>query len=340
MQKSTYSPLFIVGVSILIVVGAVATSWIFRSDHQYDVLDQKNATQIASSIVSNTPVSQPKIDPSQNNNNDEPLDISSSTSSVTDNDCSQHCRTSLETLKLPAGLSDEQFEKILGRADELAAYVRQNPAAIIEFLELAKTNDGDKRSIIIEVFNQLDISARRSLSEVLIGSEDWRSRFDGINFVAAQSDIIDKQRVAQLSDMLAVEPNYYVRSSIVKAFNQPDKFHANPAIISLLEQVEYSDVDNTVRGEALLVRVKLEPEPENVIYDALSAIRSKEADYQGYGLRALEQIVAVKMQNEQALSWYSDYDARAMFAELMNPEYHDMPAEIRKIADDLQERFF
>jgi len=297
MQKSDYNPLFIVGISILFIVGAVGTSWIFRSDHQYDVSDQENDTKTVSSTVLDTSFSPPEIDPNQSNSNIEPLNSSVSTS-VTDDGCSQYCRAGLELLRLPDGLSDDQYEKILGRASELATYAKLNPAAIAEFLELAKTTDGDKRSIIIEVFNQLDISARRSLGDMLIESADWRSRYDGINFVA-QSNIIDQQLVQRFSNMLDVEPNYYVRSSIVKAFNQPDKFHANPAIISILEQVEYSDVDNTVRGEALLVRVKLEPEPENVIYDALSAIRSKEADYQGYGLRALEQIVAVKMQNEQ-----------------------------------------
>ena len=104
--------------------------------------------------------------------------------------------------------------------------------------------------------------------------------------------------------------------------------------------MEYRDLDNTVRGEALLARVKLEQEPENVFYDALSAIRSNEADYQGYGLRALEQIATLKAQNEVELSWANDYEAKALFSELMNPEFDDMPAELRKAADDLQERFF
>lgn len=29
-----------------------------------------------------------------------------------------------------------------------------------------------------------------------------------------------------------------------------------------------------------------------------------------------------------------------MFEELMKPEYYDMPADIRKMADELQERLF
>jgi len=344
MQKPTYNPLFLVGVSALLLIGVFAVCLIFQSDHQKSsheksVLHELNSTEIRSEVVADTRVSRQKVDNKYNDSKAEPVNVSVSNSAVEDSYCSEQCREDLELLRLQVGLNDDEYEKILGRSDELAAYLKQNPTLIKEILELARTADGDTRSVIMALFDQLDISARELLGHVLIESSDWRSRFDGINFLA-QSDIMDKQLAQRFSDMLDVEENYYVRSSIVKAFNHPDKFYGSQEILSILEQLEYSDVDATVRGEALLVRVKLEQEPENVFYDVLSAIRSHEADYQGYGLRALEQIVTLKTRNQIELSWNNDYEAKLMFSELMNHEYYDMPLELRKIADGLQERLF
>lgn len=326
MQKLTYTLLFVVSV--------FAIYWVLQPDHQ----DSQDGSINASGkpwTVSNTSVSPLKIDNKQNYVNSEPSDVSVSD----DLYCSDLCRESMKVLRFPAVLTDDEYEELLGRIGELAAYLRKNSAVRAEFLELADTEDGDKRSVIMAVFNQLDINARWSLGEVLIESSDWHSRFDGISFLA-QPDIMDEQLAQRFSDMLAVDSDHYVRSSIIKALNQPDKFYGNQEILNALEQVGYSDQNNTVRGEALLARVQLEQAPETVFYDVFSAIRSNEAGYQGYGLRALEKIVTRQTLDGLEISWEYQDEAKYLFDELMSPEYGDMPADLRKMADDLLERFF
>ena len=127
MQKLNYNPLFVVGVSALCVVGVFAVSLIFRSDHQQSALHESNNTETRLWAVSNTQVSLPNIDNKQKNSNSEPPDISVtasiSTSVIDDSYCSGHCRESLERLRLLFDLNDDEYEKILGRSDELATYL-------------------------------------------------------------------------------------------------------------------------------------------------------------------------------------------------------------------------
>ena len=328
MQKLTYPALF--------VVGTLAVVWALLLDHQATLPEPKTDAENPWTDL-DTLDALMNIGNNQIDSDPESADIL--TPEPDDLYCGERCLDGIEILRFPSGLTDHEYENLLGRIAELATFLRNNPAARAEFIELADTGDADKRSVIMDVFNQLDVNARRSLGEALIEASDWHSRFDGVRFLA-QPDIMDNQFAQRFSDMLILESNHYVRTSLVKALNQPDKFYGDEEILYVLEQVGYGDRDNIVRGESLLARVQLEQEPEAVFYDVMSAIRSKESDYQGYGLRALEQIITRKSQSLQELSLVNQDEAKNLFLELMNPEYDDMPANLRKMADDLYERYF
>lgn len=329
MQKIIYTILFISGVFALAL-------WIHKPINETNLV---NSTDTSSTplTVSPPPTSISEVSDTQHENASEYLNVSMS--EINTIDCNYTCRDNIELLSLSSVLDDDKYEELLGRTDEIAQYLRENPAAKQTLIEIASTAGGDKRSVIMAAFNKLDIDARRSLGDVLIESSDWHSRFDAISFLA-QPDIMNEQVTQKFTDMLDIESEYYVRSSIIKAFNQPDKFYGNQNILNTLEQVVYNDEDNSVRGEALLTRIKLEKEPETVFYDVFSAISSNEGDYQSYGFRALEQIIIEKKSNGLEIS--SDYQDKTkyLFEELMTPEYDDMPAELRKMADDIYERYF
>lgn len=329
MQKIIYTILFISGVFALAL-------WIHKPINETNLV---NSTDTSSTplTVSSPPTSISEVSDTQHENASEYLNVSMS--EINTIDCNYTCRDNIELLSLSSVLDDDKYEELLGRTDEIAQYLRENPAAKKALIEIASTAGGDKRSVIMAAFNKLDIDARRSLGDVLIESSDWHSRFDAISFLA-QPDIMNEQVTQKFTDMLDIESEYYVRSSIIKAFNQPDKFYDNQNILNTLEQVVYNDEDNSVRGEALLTRIKLEKEPETVFYDVFSAISSNEGDYQSYGFRALEQIIIEKKSNGLEIS--SDYQDKTkyLFEELMTPEYDDMPAELRKMADDIYERYF
>ena len=329
MQKIIYTILFISGVFALAL-------WIHKPINETNLL---NSTDTSSTplTVSSSPTSPFEINRTQHENASEQLNVSMSETNTID--CNHTCRDNIELLSLSSVLDDDKYEELLGRTDEIAQYLRENPAAKKALIEIASTTGGDKRSVIMAAFNKLDIDARRSLGDVLIESSDWHSRFDAISFLS-QPDIMNEQVTQKFTDMLDIESEYYVRSSIIKAFNQPDKFSGNQDILNTLEQVVYNDEDNSVRGEALLTRIKLEKEPEAVFYDVFSAISSNEGDYQSYGFRALEQIIIEKKSNGVEIS--SDYQDKTkyLFEELMTPEYDDMPAELRKMADEIYERHF
>jgi len=329
MQKLIYTALFIIAVFALAL-------WIYKPNNEANPLSSNNSTSTALAI-SSPPTSPYKISHTQHENASEQLSVSMSETITID--CNNLCRENIALLSLSSVLDDDEYEELLGRTDQLAQYLRENPASQTAFIEIASTAGGDKRSVIMAVFNKLDIDARRSLGDVLIESSDWHSRLDAISFLA-KPDIMDEQVTQQFIDILDIEPEYYVRSSIVKALNQPDKFHGNQDILNALEQIGYNDQNNSVRGEVLLARIKLEKEPEAVSDDVFSAIRSNEADYQSYGFRALEQIlIQKKLDGSEASSDYQD-KTKYLFEELMTPEYDDMPAELRKMADELYERHF
>lgn len=315
MPKLAYSSLFIVSVFGIL--------WFFSSDSQ-NTSSETHSTQSNILITSNNENS------SININNE--LDVS--IPSTDTHDCDNNCQEHIELLGFKAELTDEKYEELLNRSHELATYLRENPNVQAEFIELASNASPNQRNIIITVFNQLDLNARSALGEALIESSDWHSRFDGISFLA-QEELMNEQLAQHFLDILPAESEYYVRSNIVKALNQPDKFYGHQDIINTLEEIEYSDENNTVRGEALLARIQLETNPEAVFNDTFLAIRSDETEYQNYGLRALEKIINKKTSNDSPISWEYQNEAKALTQELLSTKYDHLSANFHKTANNL-----
>ena len=326
MQKITYITLFVIGI--------FSAFWLFYLGDE-TILQDKNATVIRPLIDLNTVESLNKVNDEQPPESSEILN----TSTAIDNHCDESCNKALKWLNIQNGLTDEEFEKAISMSDDLAIYLSGNPDAVLQFLELASTDDGDKRSFLMEVFNQLDIDDRLLLGEVFIQSADFRNRYDGVQFLA-QPEIMHESLTQRFSEMLTVESDQLVRNALIQAFNQPEKFYADRQVLDILEKVSNEEADSMIRGEALLARVQLEEDPEQVFSDSIEAIRSGIGDYQLYGLRALEQIVKRQNFDEIELSQEVEDEAKSLFNELRNAGYDDTPINILSEANNIYMRHF
>ncbi len=319
MQKLTYGTLFI--------IGAFSAFWILSPNNQ-DAPHESNKDDTAELLTFDT-ITSPI-------NTDDTSHIKASV--LNDIYCDAHCQENIELLRFQEKFNDDNYEALLNSSQALAAYLRDNPDIRAEFIELAGVSTPNNRNIIMAAFNELDLHSRSQLGQALIEASDWHSRFDGIRFLS-KPDLMDEQLAQQLSDILPTESAYYVRNSIIKALNQPDKFYGNQDILNTLEQIGYSDDNNTVRGEALLARVQLEQNPEAIFNDAFSAIRSNQADYQEYGLRALVKIIKRQTLNESEISSEYQNEAKDLFEELLSPKYDQMSEDFHITANKLLARF-
>lgn len=324
MQKLTYIVLF--------VVGLFSVFGVFLSNHE--VTSQESTVTTVSQPAEFHSVGAGVKD--EENNNEPKLD---NVLIETDSNCNEICKEGIEWLTLQANLTDEEFEKAMSRSSELAEYLKENPAFISEFLELANTDDGDKRSVIMQIFNELDFDTRILLGDIFIESADFRNRYDGVTFLA-QPDIMHEPITQRFSEMLAVESNQLVRNALIQAFNQPEKFYGDKQVLDILEQVSNEEADSMIRGEALLARIQLEEDPEQVFVDSIAAIRSDEEEYKIYGLQALEQIAKRQAFDEVELSQEVKDEARYLFEELRNYGYDDAPIRFLSEANDIYVRHF
>ena len=326
MQKITYITLFVIGI--------FSAFWLFYLGDE-TTLQDKNATVIRPLIDSNTVESLNKVNDKHPPESSETLN----TSTVIDGHCDEFCNKALEWLNIQNGLTDEEFEKAMSMSDDLAIYLSGNPDAVVQFLELASTDDGDKRSFLMEIFNQLDVDARLLLGEVFLESTDFRNRYDGVTFLA-QPEIMHEPLTQRFSEMLAVESDQLVRNALIQAFNQPEKFYADRQVLDILEKVSNDEADSMIRGEALLARVQLEEDPEQVFADSIEAIRSDIDSYQLYGLRALEQIIKRQNFDDIELSQEVEDEARHLFDELRNAAYDSAPIDVLSEANNIYVRHF
>lgn len=330
MQKLTYIVLFVLG--LFSIVG------MFRPNHEV-TSQQSSVTTVSRSAEFNAVEANAllwfDVEDEENNNESTLANVLVET----DYHCNELCKEGLEWLNLQDGLTDEEFEKAISRSSELAEYLKKNPAVVSDFLELANTDDGDKRSVLMQVFNQLDFDTRILLGDVFIESTDFRNRYDGVKFLA-KPDIIHEPLTQRFSEMLAVESNQLVRNALIKAFNQPEKFYADEQVLDILEQVSNEEVDSVIRGEALLARIQLEEDPEQVFLDSVAAVRSDTEEYQIYGLQALEQIAMRQAFDEVELSQEVKEEARYLFEELRNYGYDDAPIRFLSEANDIYVRHF
>ena len=253
--------------------------------------------------------------------------------------CVEDCPQIVKTVEYPYALSDLEFENVLSSVDELADVLRENSELRSEWIELARHSTGNKRQVIIETFALLDAEDRLALGKALSESPSERHRLDGVQLLG-RPNTMSKPLVPMFSDLLQTEQDQYVRGSAINALNQPDLFYGDQEVLEILEQVIYTDNNDAVRGEALLASTQLTENPVDLFYLSLDAVRSETHEYQKFGVRALEEILSRHTKNGDELSWQSSADMSQLVAEIMNPEFDDMPAEVRTTIDNLYHRFY
>ena len=253
-------------------------------------------------------------------------------------DCGLQCKQAIEVLKLPYRIADDEYEELHSQASQLATYLQSNSQRLNEFVEIALHADGNKRKIIIAAFTLLPESDRLVLGQALIQSQSEYHRLDGIH-VLAGTESMSQLWVTEFSELLINEQNEYVRHSVVQALNRPEIFEGDAKVLATLTQVIQSGSDASVRGEALLVSARLTHDPQPLLYDSFSAIRSEQSEYQEYGVRAVEEILVRHTRSGGQISDYDRNQLEQLVIDLMEPEFDNIPADVRRNIEALYERF-
>ena len=235
-------------------------------------------------------------------------------------------------------LSNWQFGREISPSDRMIKVLRNNPVARSRLIELATETSSDKRRFIIAAFTELDFDSQRELGKALTQADDRIQRLDGVNLLG-NPETMDRSVVQSFGDRLMVEQDRYVRGALVKALDQPELLLGDPQTLEVLTRIIETDTNGSVRGEALLVKAKLVENPEDNLADSLAAIRSQLPEYQSFGARALEQIITRQSLAGEVTGNRSDIEIRQLVAELMNPEFDNMPADVRESIDNLYDRF-
>lgn len=253
-------------------------------------------------------------------------------------DCGLLCKQTIEALKLPYQIADHEYEKLRAQASLLASYLQKNSAQIDEFIEIALQADGNKRKTIIAVFNFLSESDRLMLGQALIQSNSEHQRLDGIQ-VLASTESMSQRWVNDFSELLITEQHEYVRQSAVQALSRSERFKGDATVLAMLSQVMQVESDASVRGAALLASARLTHDPQSLLYDSFNAIRSEQSEYQQYGVRAMEELFNRHTRNGGELSEYDRNQLEQLVVDLMEPEFNNIPASVRRDIENLFERF-
>ena len=235
-------------------------------------------------------------------------------------------------------LSNWQFGREVSPSDRMIKVLRNNPVLRSKLIELATETTSDKRRFIIAAFTELNFDSQRELGKALTQADDRTQRLDGVNLLE-NPETMDRSVVQSFGDRLMVEQDRYVRGALVKALDQPELLLGDPQTLEVLTRIIETDTNGSVRGEALLVKAKLVENPEDNLADSLTAIRSQLPEYQSFGARALEQIITRQSLAGGVTGNRSDIEIRQLVAELMNPEFDNMPADVRESIDNLYDRF-
>jgi len=266
--------------------------------------------------------------------------IPSTTTPLTDqpvqysNECGDACREILDRIDFPFSLSDEEFEDGLAHTEALAQHLKLNPHLTDSWIELASFANGNKRSLILATFSQLDAEHQQSLGLALLDSPSYAHRMDAVRLLSSEA-VMTNNQIDLFAQRLLSEPDNYVRSALVKALNQPNSALEKAALIASLEPIIHNDSDYAVRGEALLATVDLHEHPQLALDQALAAVHSDIGEFQEYGARALEAIVVrqslegivLNSAQQQALSELKD--------NLMEPQFDELPVDARRLIDNL-----
>lgn len=259
---------------------------------------------------------------------------------VGDSRCEQGCLAQMEMLISAELIDDASYQSLLSNTDQLASYLKNNPKARLELLEIAlQTSEGNKRDLIIAAFSQLSIQDRTEFGLALSQSPNREQRKEGVDFLAA-AETMSLSVATEFSIMLRTETDQHIKTSLIRALNKPEKFRGDQAIIDDLSYMVQSEMNNKIRGEALLSKASLVSHSEQVVDDALSAVRSGEPDYQLYGLRALETALNRSSQEGTQMSWLYEEASRDIFYELTTPAYESISSDVRKEAAAIYKRHF
>ena len=333
----------------IVIIGALALlAIIINSNGEFSpFVKESNSPEFFTVLPSTNPESQTS---SKSNN---PLAIKSDATStqVVENDalqsielqpniiCAVDCKRTAEQIQLPFTLSDEDFEKALGNADELAVLLQDDPTLRSEWGDLATHTEGNKRQVIIATFSLLEREDRLALGTALSESAHNHARLDGVHLLAS-SNTMDKPLAPIFYNILQSDQDQYVRAAAVAALNKPQLFYGDQDVLSVLEQVIYTDIDSGVRGAALLASTKLIEDPEELFSVSLEATVSDASEYQLSGVRALEEIMNRHTMDGHELSEQNEYELDQLMERLLLSENDQVSGEVRRALDDLYSRFY
>ncbi len=206
------------------------------------------------------------------------------------NSCNENCLTTRELLFANAIIDDENYSKLSGLAQGLAAYLEENHIARIDMLDLAKTTqDGNKRAFLIDTFILLPVEQRKELGQALTTSSDWQIRANGITLLSSH-EIMTPDGAKTLMTSYANEPNTHVKSEMLKALNKPDTLRGDQTTLDYLSQVMFSETNPKVKSEAMLTKLALQEDPLTAMPDTLMALTSGQPEFQHSAFIALERI--------------------------------------------------
>ena len=248
--------------------------------------------------------------------------------------CNDICRQIVATF----GRSGASFDWERAPSDKLVSQLARNARLRTELIKIAVEASGDKRQFIIAAFSQLKTGSQWALGKALSEASEYNQRLDGIHLLANPATM-NKAVGMWFTGRLETEQDLYVRSALIKALSQTDLFYGDSRVAQVLSNVIATDADSSVRGEALLAKVRLAKNPQASLSDSLAAVRSSSSEYQQYGALALEQVVTRQTLQGAKLDSQSESAISQLVAELMNPEFDDMPLEVRKSLDNLYSRF-
>lgn len=241
--------------------------------------------------------------------------------------CNVQCEEGLVALWSGADLSDQDYEDHRASATLLATYLRHDPAQLAALITLATTTaDGNKRHLIRTIFHELDPVQQRALGKALLTSPDAALRREGANYLSADETLNDAV-VSELVSLLATEFDVYTKVALIKALDKPNRFHGDSGILDALDQTLRSEIDAQLRGEALVLKSRLTPSPDEVFFDATSAVQSQDKKYALYGVRAMDTLLQDAAPGSHSLSWQHRAQARAILKTILDGDTHSVLSE-------------
>ena len=253
--------------------------------------------------------------------------------------CESPCLNTLEQFRLNQTFTDDELAEALGHIDELVALLTGAPQLQQEFIDIARNSSGNIREAILSAFAQLEPAAQRSLGRALVDTSDGRQRLDGVQLLA-RTDVMNESVAKELEELYPTEENEYVRTAMVKAFNQPELLRDKESAMAFLTHVMDTDSAVAVRGEALMASVELTDDAEFAVTRSLEAIRTPTDDYPQFGARALSAFLERHTLNGRELDGHYAQEMEYLMSEIMSPDFDHLPPDTRQQIDALYDRFF